>query len=263
MRIITLNANGVRSAERKGLSSWLDTSGKWDVLCLQELKAQIADIPSELSSSSLKYAEQADFFPAERKGYSGTGLIASKAFKASHGFKSPEFDAEGRYLQADFGNLTVVSLYVPSGSMNDERQASKYRFMDAFLPFLKKLVKKHENLIVCGDINIAHKEIDLKNWRSNRTHSGFLPEERAWLDRVFAETGLVDTHRALDPRPEQYTWWSNRGQAWAKNVGWRLDYQFSTPAVAQTARAVSVYKDQRFSDHAPLVIDYDFEIESA
>jgi exodeoxyribonuclease-3 len=256
MRVISLNVNGIRSAEKKGLSAWLNGSA-WDVLCVQELKAQLTDVPSTLTTETLKGCRQAEFFPAQRKGYSGVGVFAKLAFQATRGFGVEEFDHEGRFLLADFGHVSVVSLYAPSGSMNDDRQASKNRFMDVFLPFLKKLVSERDNLIVCGDINIAHKEIDLKNWKSNQKNSGFLPEERAWLDRVFAETGLVDVFRQLDPRPEQYTWWSNRGQAWAKNVGWRIDYQFATPAVARHAKATSIYKDSRFSDHAPLIVDYD------
>ncbi|MDR0247056.1 MAG: exodeoxyribonuclease III, partial [Burkholderiales bacterium] len=223
MRIISLNVNGIRSAERKGLSGWLSQMSPWDVLCLQELKADLDDIPAPLTSLDGMCAA---FFPAQKKGYSGVGLIASAPFTPRIGFGDPEFDAEGRYLQADFDELTVVSAYFPSGSSGEERQQAKYRFLDRFLPHLlsliAKLAKDGRELIVCGDVNIAHKEIDLKNWKSNQKNSGFLPEERAWLDRMFAETGLVDVFRALDPRPEQYTWWSNRGQAWTKNVGWRL-----------------------------------------
>jgi len=259
MRIISLNLNGIRSAERKGLSAWLAQASPWDVLCFQELKADLADIPAPLAD-----APHAAFLPAQKKGYSGVGLLASTPFASRAGFGSAEFDAEGRYLQADFDGLSVVSVYFPSGSSGEERQQAKYRFLDGFLPHLHALIaaatKAGRELIVCGDVNIAHKEIDLKNWKSNQKNSGFLPEERAWLDRMFAETGLVDVFRALDPRPDQYTWWSNRGQAWAKNVGWRLDYQFATPGIAAKARATSIYKEQRFSDHAPLIIDYDFAL---
>ncbi|MDR0770767.1 MAG: exodeoxyribonuclease III [Burkholderiales bacterium] len=259
MRIITLNLNGIRSAERKGLSAWLAQVSPWDVLCFQELKADLGDIPAALAQGDGAHAA---FFPAQKKGYSGVGLLAAAPFTPREGFGNPEFDAEGRCLQADFAGLTVVSVYFPSGSSGEERQQAKYRFLDLFLPHLRSLIaelaKDGRELIVCGDVNIAHKEIDLKNWKSNQKNSGFLPEERAWLDQMFAETGLVDVFRALDPRPEQYTWWSNRGQAWAKNVGWRLDYQFATPGIAARAQAASIYKAQRFSDHAPLVVDYDF-----
>jgi exodeoxyribonuclease-3 len=173
------------------------------------------------------------------------------------GFGVPEFDGEGRYLELQFPRLSVVSLYLPSGSAGPERQASKFRFLDAFLPFLKKLARRSRDCILCGDFNIAHREIDLKNWRANRKNSGFLPEERAWLDRVFGELGWVDAFREVDPRPEQYTWWSNRGQAWAKNVGWRIDYQVGSPRLTGRARAAHIYKERRFSDHAPLVMDWD------
>ncbi|MDR0588731.1 MAG: exodeoxyribonuclease III [Burkholderiales bacterium] len=260
MRIITLNTNGIRSAEKKGVAKWLNTLPLWDVLCIQELKAQRDEIPETLKEPRLANIAQSAFFPAQKKGYSGVSVAASQPFRATCGLGVPEFDAEGRYLQADFNNLTVVSLYVPSGSSGEERQAAKYRFLDVFLPHLKRLAQEKEHLIICGDINIAHHEIDLKNWRSNQKNSGFLPEERAWLTTMLQETKLVDVFRQLDKRAEQYTWWSNRGQAWAKNVGWRLDYQFASPKIAATARAATIYKDERFSDHAPLIIDYDYSL---
>jgi exodeoxyribonuclease-3 len=175
------------------------------------------------------------------------------------GFGSPEFDAEGRWVEARFDTarrkLSVISCYFPSGSSGEERQAAKFRFLALMYPHLMKLRAEREFILV-GDINIAHQEIDLKNWKSNQKNSGFLPEERAWLTRLFSEGGLVDVFRKLDARPEQYTWWSNRGQAWAKNVGWRLDYHFATPALAAKAKVASIYLEQRFSDHAPLTIDY-------
>ena len=177
------------------------------------------------------------------------------------GFGVSEFDDEGRYLEASFGELTVISLYLPSGSSGPHRLESKFRFLDEFLPHLVKLRKSKREIVLCGDWNIAHQNIDLTNWRSNQKNSGFLPEERAWLTHVFDELGLVDVFRRVDVRPDQYTWWSNRGQAWTKNVGWRIDYQVATPGIAATARAASIYKNRRFSDHAPLIIDYDFEIK--
>jgi len=177
------------------------------------------------------------------------------------GMDNAEFDAEGRVLRADWPKLSIISAYLPSGSSGDERQQAKYRFLDAFGPWLDALMAEHRatgrDFIVCGDWNIAHQEIDLKNWRGNQKNSGFLPEERAWLSEVFDARGFVDVFRQLDPRAEQYTWWSNRGQAWAKNVGWRIDYQIATPAIAACARACAIYKDERFSDHAPLTVDYD------
>ena len=172
------------------------------------------------------------------------------------GFGCLEFDNEGRYTRADVGNLTVISVYCPSGSSSPERQEAKFRFMEVFLPHLQELKAEGREIVICGDWNIAHKEIDLKNWKGNQKNSGFLPEERAWMTRIFDELGLVDVHRGIDQRPEQYTWWSNRGQAWAKNVGWRIDYHVATPGIAAKAHTVSIYKDERFSDHAPLIIDY-------
>ena len=256
MRVISLNVNGIRSAERKGLSRWLSkAAGPWDVLCVQELKAGHDDIPETLRAPQ---GAAAFFHPAQKKGYSGVGLYSRRApDKVREGFGHKEFDGEGRYLQADFGNLSIISLYQPSGSSGPERQAAKFRFLEAFLPHLKKLKRARREVLLCGDWNIAHQPIDLKNWRSNQKNSGFLPEEREWLTHAFDKLGYVDVFRQLDPRPEQYTWWSNRGQAWAKNVGWRIDYQIATPGLAAKAKAASVYKDARFSDHAPLIVDYD------
>ena len=257
VRIITLNVNGIRSAERRGLSRWLARAEPWDVVCLQEIKATHDDVPRALKEPRRSHAA---FLPAERKGYSGVAVYAKQPPQFVAGFGSREFDAEGRYLEAHFAELTVVSLYLPSGSSGPHRQASKFRFLDEFLPHLARLRKTGREIILCGDWNIAHKEIDLKNWRSNRKNSGFLPEERAWLTRVFDGLGFVDVFRRVDPRPDQYTWWSNRGEAWAKNVGWRIDYQIATPGIAAKARRASIYTKRRFSDHAPLIIDYDYAL---
>lgn len=257
LRVISINLNGIRSADRKGFFSWL-TKQQADVVCLQELKAQKPDL-SETMLSPPGY--QGFFHTAEKKGYSGVGLYCRRApERVIEGLGNAEFDAEGRYLEADFGDLSVISLYLPSGSSSEERQAAKYRFMDIFLPHMKALLASGREIIVCGDWNIAHREIDLKNWKSNRKNSGFLPDERAWLTRLFDEVGWVDVYRRLHPEAtaDSYTWWSNRGQAWAKNVGWRLDYQIATPGIAQLARVANVYKEERFSDHAPLSIDYDW-----
>jgi exodeoxyribonuclease III len=258
MRIITLNVNGIRSAERKGLAHWLTRGEPWDVVCLQEIKAHHDDVPRSLRAPR---KSTATFHSAERKGYAGVAIYSRLPHRVTSGFGCSEFDCEGRYVEADFGPLAVVSVYLPSGSSGPHRQASKYRFLDAFLPHLELLVRGGREVVLCGDWNIAHQPIDLKNWRGNRKNSGFLPEERAWLSRVFDELGFVDVFRRVDPRPEQYTWWSNRGQAWAKNVGWRIDYQIATPRIASTARAAAIYKKRRFSDHAPLIVDYDFQLE--
>ena len=164
-------------------------------------------------------------------------------------------DSEGRYLRADFGTLSVISLYLPSGSSSEERQAVKFRFMDAFLPHLDALRAEGRDIVLCGDWNIAHNEIDLKNWKGNLKNSGFLPEERAWIGARLAE-GWSDVWRQLYPEAPGYTWWSQRGQAYAKDVGWRIDYQIATAGLAARAQSAFVYKDTKFSDHAPLVVDY-------
>lgn len=255
MRIITANLNGIRSAANKGFFEWMLAQNA-DVICVQELKAQAADLTREMLQPGDYYGY---FHYAEKKGYSGVGLYAKKQpEKIIEGLGIADIDAEGRYLQADFGNLSVVSLYLPSGSSSDERQQIKFAFLERFLPHLQRLINCGREVILCGDWNIAHQEIDLKNWRGNRKNSGFLPEERAWIGQVFNEVGFKDVYRCLHPSTtdECYTWWSNRGQAWAKNVGWRIDYQIATPGVAATVQSAAVYKAQRFSDHAPLCIDY-------
>ena len=255
LRIISLNFNGIRSAAKKGCFEWLATQ-KADALCVQELKAQAADMtPDFLAPGKLK----GHFHYAEKKGYSGAGVYARATPQKVHtGFGSKEFDAEGRYVQCDFESHTLVSVYKPSGSSGEQRQAAKFRFLKEFLPHLKKLRKSGREVIICGDFNIAHKEIDLKNWKSNQKNSGFLPEERAWLTQVFDAAGFVDVYRKLHPETtgEAYTWWSQRGAAYEKNVGWRLDYQIATPGIAAAATRATVYKGQYFSDHAPLIVDY-------
>jgi exodeoxyribonuclease-3 len=253
MRIVTLNVNGIRSAARKGFFDWLPGVGA-DVVCLQEIKAghEHLDEPPFQPPGFHAFYE-----PALRPGYSGVGLLARRKPDAViRGFGSAEFDAEGRYLEARFGRLSVVSLYLPSGSSSPERQAAKFRFMEEFRPHLDRLRRSRRQYLLCGDWNIAHREIDLKNWRSNQKNSGFLPEERAWLDELFGKGGFVDAFREVDDRPGQYTWWSNRGQAWAKNVGWRIDYQIGTPNLKGLAQQATIYKDRRFSDHAPLIMDF-------
>ena len=257
MRVITLNVNGVRSAAKKGLFRWL-AAQKADVVCLQEMKCQEADLDAKLHG--LKLFQSCHAF-AEKKGYSGVAIYSRRApDEVKRGFRSREFDPEGRYVEARFGKLAVVSVYLPSGSAGPHRQASKFRFLKEFVLHLKALRSRGSEIVLCGDWNIAHHEIDLRNWRSNRKNSGFLPEERAWLTHVFDEIGFVDVFRRLNAKPDQYTWWSNRGQAWAKNVGWRIDYQIATPGIAERARAASIYTRRRFSDHAPLIIDYDYRL---
>jgi exodeoxyribonuclease-3 len=257
LRIITLNLNGIRSAWNKGLLTWA-VAQHADIVCLQELKAQNADLNEEMKAPDGLYAY---YHCAGKKGYSGVGLwCRTQPDAIIEGLGNSEFDAEGRYLRADFGNLSVISLYLPSGSSGPERQEAKFRFMALFYPHLLELANSGRDVVVCGDWNIAHQEVDLKNWKSNRKNSGFLPEERAWVSRVLAEGRWRDVYRELNPEATDdcYTWWSNRGQAWARNVGWRLDYKLATAALAEAACQTSVYKDQRFSDHAPLCIDYDY-----
>lgn len=259
MRVITLNVNGLRSAARKGLFEWLSEQNA-DVVCLQETKAQEHQLSNVCFRPGEYYCRYLD---ATKKGYSGVAMYARKRpDKVIEGLGSTEFDPEARYLELRFGRLSVASLYLPSGSSSEIRQAAKFRFMGEFLPYLKKLRRSRREYIICGDWNIAHKNIDLKNWRGNQKNSGFLPEERAWLDVVFGQLGWVDAYRHLYPNTEgeSYTWWSNRGQAWATNVGWRIDYQVVTPGLKERIKQASIYKEQRFSDHAPLTIEYDYDL---
>jgi len=251
-RITTLNVNGIRSAAKKGVFRWLTREAP-DVVCLQEVRADECDVPEGCRLRGLN----AVFHCAHKRGYAGTALYSVRRPREVRcGFGSAEFDAEGRYVEAQFKDVTVISAYFPSGSSGAHRQQAKYRFLGEFLPHLNRLVASGREVILCGDINIAHREIDLKNWRGNRNHSGFLPDERAWISQLFDEHGWVDVFRTLDPRPDRYTWWSNFGQAYAKNVGWRIDYQIATPGVAKRARSADIYVKRRFSDHAPLTIAY-------
>ena len=259
LRIISLNLNGIRSATTKGFLDWLPAQDA-DLVCVQELKAQAGDM-SEAMRAPACY--EGWFHHAEKKGYSGVGIYSRHTpDRVVEGLGIADIDAEGRYLQLDFGPLSVVSLYLPSGSSSEERQQIKFGFMERFAPHLADLRASGREVVICGDWNIAHREIDLKNWKSNQKNSGFLPEERAWLSRLFDGQGWVDVYRQLypDASGDGYTWWSNRGQAWAKNVGWRIDYHLATPGIGHSAKTASVYKEQRFSDHAPLTVDYDWSL---
>ncbi|MFZ9671075.1 MAG: exodeoxyribonuclease III [Burkholderiaceae bacterium] len=273
MRIISLNANGIRSAANKGVFDWLADQSA-DLVCIQELKAQGPDLTE--AHTRINGSARGDLFAhlhwAEKRGYSGVAVFSHQApAEVKAGIGVSEFDLEGRILRADFEAgqwgagvkpLSVVSLYAPSGSASDERQASKFRFLDVFYPVLQAWMQEHQltgrEFVICGDWNIAHTEKDLKNWKGNLKNSGFLPEERAWFGRMLSELGWVDVYRQLHPNAteEGYTWWSNRGQAWAKNVGWRIDYQIATPGLAACAQSAQIHKASRFSDHAPLIIDY-------
>ena len=257
MRIITVNLNGIRSADSKGFYEWLQTQ-QADVICLQEIRImheQLTEImlnPGNLNSA---------FEFAEKRGYSGVGIYFRKSpDRIQKGIGWSDMDSEGRFIQADYGKLSVVSLYLPSGTSGEERQNFKYKAMDYFEKWLRKARKLGREFIICGDWNIAHKEIDLKNWKSNQKNSGFLPAEREWMTKIFGELGFVDVFRKLNQNADQYTWWSNRGRSWEKNVGWRIDYQVATPDVASKAIGESIFREQRFSDHAPLIIDYDYKL---
>jgi exodeoxyribonuclease-3 len=254
MRVISVNVCGIRSAAAKGLFRWLRRQSA-DFVCLQETRSH----EEQLSGHDVQLPGYESFFcDAERKGYAGVALYTRhRPGRVVRGFGVSEFDREGRYLEAQVGELSVVSLYLPSGSAGPHRQASKFRFLDAFSNHLARLRRRRRNYILSGDWNIAHRAIDLTNWRSNQRNSGFLPEERAWMDRLFGPAGFVDAFREVHPGPGLYTWWSNRGQARAKNVGWRIDYQVVSSDLAGRARAATIYKERRFSDHAPLIMDYD------
>ena len=252
MKVITANLNGIRSAQSKGFFDWL-TSQDADIICLQEIKADLDSIPKELFNYNGYISE---FHPAEKKGYSGVSIYARrKPDNIIIGLDNPEIDSEGRYLEFQYGTLSVVSLYLPSGSSGEDKQQKKFRFMEYYMPILKEQHQERD-FIITGDWNIAHNEIDLKNWKGNLKNSGFLPEERAWMTELL-NSGYTDSWRHLYPDAPGYTWWSNRGQAYAKDVGWRIDYQIVSERLKNTIKSAQIYKDQKFSDHAPLIMEYD------
>lgn len=257
MRVITANVNGIRSATNKGFFDWLKRQ-RADVVCLQETKAQEHQLADRCYRPR---GWHVTFHDAEKKGYSGVAIYTRhRPDRIISGLGWPDFDCEGRFLQADFGRLSIISLYLPSGSSSEFRQQRKFEFLERFMPVLRSMRRKRREFIICGDWNIAHKQIDLKNWRSNQKNSGFLPEERAWMDELFGPAGFVDAFRQVNPHPDQYTWWSNRGRAREKNVGWRIDYQVVTPGLKDRIKAARIYKDKWFSDHAPLIMDYDYNL---
>jgi exodeoxyribonuclease III len=254
MRIISLNANGIRSAATKGVFEWLRHQ-KADVICLQETKAQ----EDQLSDPMFRPDGQHCFYrdATSKKGYSGVAIYAKREpdeVRTELGWDA--FDNEGRYIEARFGKLSVVSLYVPSGSSGEERQQFKFKVMDWIRPIFDEWLKSGRDYVLCGDWNIVRSELDIKNWRSNQKNSGCLPEERDWLNDLIDQRGWVDSYRTLHPTGEDYTWWSNRGQARANNVGWRIDYQIVTPSLQKRLKHCSIYRDERFSDHAPYIVDY-------
>lgn len=257
LRVISANLNGIRSADKKGFFDWLQHE-QADFVCVQELKAQDGDLSARMRAPD---GLQGYFHCAEKKGYSGVGVYTRHSPDAViTGLGVDWIDAEGRYLRLDFGQLSVISLYLPSGSSSVERQQVKFDFLDVFMPHLAALIQTGRDVVICGDWNIAHNEIDLKNWKGNLKNSGFLPEERAWIGELFQRVGWCDVWRTLYPALPGYTWWSNRGQAYAKDVGWRIDYHVVTPTLMARAREARVYKDEKFSDHAPLIVDYDYPL---
>ncbi|MFC3908107.1 exodeoxyribonuclease III [Legionella dresdenensis] len=255
MRVISFNANGIRAAARNGFYDWLLAQDA-DFVCIQETKAQIAQLLLERELyHPLGY--HCEYYDAEKKGYSGVAIYARhKPLRIVKGIGYDYCDNEGRYIQFDYPKLSVISLYLPSGTSGDERQTVKYAFLERFADHLQALKAEGRELIICGDYNIAHKAIDLKNWRGNQKNSGFLPEERAWMDQLFGSMGFVDAFRVVNQQEEQYTWWSYRGRAWEKNVGWRIDYQVITPGLMDSVLSVAIQTEGRWSDHAPLTIDY-------
>ena len=261
-KLTSLNLNGIRSAASTGLEAWLDKTQP-DCICVQEIKAQQEDVSGRFDRIG---DLNGHFHFAQKKGYSGVGVYTRHEPSAVRiGWGHPEFDAEGRYVETRFDTpkrkLSIISCYFPSGSSGEDRQQAKFRFLADFYPYLVRL-KRQREVVLCGDVNIAHQEIDLKNWKSNQKNSGFLPEERAWMTRLLSEAGIVDVYRSLHPTAteEAYTWWSNRGQAYAKNVGWRLDYHLATAGFAAGAKSAEIYKAEKFSDHAPVTIHYDFKL---
>ncbi len=254
MRIMTFNCNGIRAAARKGFFDWLQGCDV-DVVCLQETKAQEFQLSDPVFHPERFHCY---YFDAVKKGYSGTALYCKREpDRLSRGLGFEMADTEGRYIQADYDGVSIASLYLPSGSAGEERQARKFAFMEAYMEHMKKLRRKRREFIVCGDWNICHKEIDLKNWKSNQKNSGFLPEERQWLDNLYDDVGWVDAFRVVNQEPDQYSWWSNRGQARANNVGWRLDYHVVTPSLADKVKSATIHTADNFSDHAPVIIEYD------
>ena len=265
-KLTSLNLNGIRSATTKGAEAWIEATAP-DCICVQEIKAQASDMAGRFEVlAGLK----GHFQFAEKKGYSGVGVYTRhEPSDVIVGFDTEEFDAEGRYVELRFDTpsrkFSIISAYFPSGSSGELRQEAKFRFLAKMHTHLMRL-KAERDFVLCGDINIAHQKEDLKNWRGNQKNSGFLPEERDWMTKLLHKTeitgGLVDVYRQLQPETTDacYTWWSNRGQAYANNVGWRLDYHLATPAIAALARTESIYKGEKFSDHAPITIGYDMSI---
>ncbi|AWD32742.1 Exodeoxyribonuclease [Candidatus Kinetoplastibacterium sorsogonicusi] len=263
LKITSINLNGIRSAFNKGLLDWLETNNI-DIVCTQEIKISKESMCEKIYNPNnyLGY-----FFHAKKNGYSGVNIYIKKnihAILSKTCIDNIYMNDEGRVMRLDIGKLSIINLYLPSGSYNILRQKIKFQILNELKIFFNNIKKENyqtgQEFIICGDFNIAHKEIDIKNWKQNKNHPGFLPEERKWLDDIFSHIGLVDVFRLLNPNPNNYTWWSNRGNAWANNVGWRIDYQIATPNIAKLALSCNIYKDQKFSDHAPLTVSYNYSI---
>ncbi len=253
MKITSVNTNGIRAAAKKGFFQWLKEQSP-DVVCIQETKAQEQQLQADTFHPE---AYHVYFHDALKKGYSGTAIYTKTEPKSvKFGIGEEAFDNEGRWLEVDLGDIIVVSLYLPSGSAKEERQNFKYQCMQRLEQEFERLKSTGKDFVICGDWNIVHKEIDIKNWKANQKNSGCLPQERAWLTKLFDELDLVDAFRVINQEPHHYTWWSNRGQAYANNVGWRIDYHITSKGLAQKVQSAEIYKQQKFSDHAPLTLSY-------
>jgi exodeoxyribonuclease-3 len=252
MKIVSFNLNGIRSAISKGLFEWLGQESP-DIFCVQEIKAQPEQIDA-LSFQALGYGYQL-IHSAQKKGYSGVGIFSKmKSDFHSIGIRNPFFDHEGRVIRADFGDTTVICVYIPSGTTGDMRQSVKMEFLEIFTRYLLELRSERPNLIICGDYNICHKSIDINHPERHTQASGFLPEERQWFDQLIAH-GFVDSFREFNKEPNQYSWWSFRAGAREKNLGWRIDYHIVTESLKERLKNAVIYHRIVFSDHAPVMVE--------